>query len=148
MNTIPSRILRERALTLLAGWLEGLGGPVQFDLPIASFTPSPNLSWGSLTIASFDGYSPWEAVSTGVQFGYDIDLNLFVLFLGGYQFAFQQSDLPLSPQAAFGYVLTDQSGVTLLGSELLPAPFQFAVANSTLSARVPTFTFLDSYWHT
>jgi hypothetical protein len=98
--------------------------PPQVALVIAPFTPSHGLAIGSLTLASFTGSAPLIA-GTGTQqeFVDPLTGNRVVQMLeplGGWHW--QATAGTGLPQAVYGYVLTDTTGLVVYGSALFPSP--------------------------
>jgi hypothetical protein len=97
---------------------------VKVALAKAAFTPGPNLLIGALTPANFTGSTP-KTAATGAQQNFaDPSTQQRVVQLqepaGGWHW--QASDILQLPQTIYGYYCTDNAGLIVYGSALLPQP--------------------------
>lgn len=147
LGLLPMQAVRLQLGALLAADTTTLAPAVSANkiaLINAAFTPTENMTIGSLSFATFTGSSP-KVGAAGTQ-GVGIDpatgeqLITILAPAGGWRFVCTVA--PATPETIFGFALTDNAGAVLLGVELLPNPITIAVVNDEIDLGAVAMTFV------
>lgn len=123
----PSAGLFTAMLDLLAADTATLSQAVNANsvsLVISDFTPSPTLTIGSLTLATFTGSTPLLIELNDQQVGFDPDLMMWFIELvppvGGWYW--ECTVAPAAPETVFGGIVRNAAGAVLYASFLKDTP--------------------------
>jgi hypothetical protein len=143
---IPGQTLINRLITLLAGdttTLAPAASNVKAHLAAATFTPSPALTVGSFTEATFTGYAALLAGLNAQQSFVDSATGNQIIQLlepaGGWHWA--TTAATSLPMTIFGYYVTDNASAVLYGSALLTTPITLTASGQGVDVAQIRLTF-------
>lgn len=134
----PSRTIWQLIADLLAEDANTFADPVdamKVALVASNFVPSLDLTIGSLTLASFTG-STAKLAGVGDQTVYNdpVTGNRILQIkepAGGWTWLCTATPTPA--QVIYGFILTDNAGTVLYGSQVLPNPITIDVAGQAVT---------------
>jgi len=145
---IPSTALFERGPVLLGADTTtlALAANLKLGLIMAPFTPSPGLLFASLTLATFDGYTPLVPTPGTQPESLDPSNGDAIIDLadpvGGWRW--ETTGVTNLPQTIYGFLLYNSSTSLLYASELLPDPITLTAINQAIVLNRPTLRFAAS----
>jgi len=140
----PIKAIRESLGALLAAdtaWLATVTAN-KISLVMAAFTPSEDLVFADLTLATFDGSTALSAGTGEQQVGNDPLTNEQLVTIkepaGGWRW--ETSGVTNLPQTIYGFALSDNTLATLLATALLDTPITLTEAGQEINLGTVRFT--------
>jgi hypothetical protein len=134
---VPGQTLLNRLGALLSADTSSIApaaNPPKVHLAMANFTPSPALTLGNLTEATFQGYAAILAQVGAQQLFVDPATGFqtvqLVPPLGGWHFC--TTGLTGLPQTIFGWFVSDNGGTVIYGSGLFTTPFNLTASGQCI----------------
>lgn len=134
---VPSTAIYNKVLDLLAADTDTLAqaaDALKVKLVVSNFTPSKTLDIDSVTLATFTGSTPKTVALDEQQVGYDpVSQRRFIQLIppvGGWYWEASADIDP--PQRVYGYIVTNNAGDELIGSDLLEESVLISAAEDSV----------------
>jgi len=138
-DVVPSQALQDSVATLVAAGSILSPATNKFRLVKSAFTPSPATVPADYTVADFTGSAALVTATVAVYTDPTTGLQEIrpAPPVGGLKWS--PTDATNLPQTIYGFVFTDTTAATVIGSALLPTPIVLTAAGQLIDIGAPVF---------